>query len=162
MANGGGGSRIGGFFRGVLTGLVVCAIVLVALSLSAPVPERAVPGGDAEAPGAATQAEPAATAEPEAAVPETAAVPAPESAAEPAAGPAAEPAPAAPETGASPDAAVIVEPDQEPAAQAEPAPPAAEDSVAPQPTWQTSPGTGEADTPVRDSDAFSAPQNASE
>lgn len=68
MANGEGGSRAGGFFRGVLTGLVVCAIAAVVLSLYAPLPERTVPGAEAVAPdGDAVQGkEPAAAATPEA------------------------------------------------------------------------------------------------
>lgn len=74
MANG-GGSRIGGFVRGVLMGLVVCAIGVVALSLSAPVPERAAPG-DALPSGALDGAGPAATAEPAADVEETDTAPA--------------------------------------------------------------------------------------
>jgi hypothetical protein len=50
MANG-GGSRTGGFLRGVLMGLVVCAIIAVALSLWAPLPEDVAPEQTA-APGA--------------------------------------------------------------------------------------------------------------
>ncbi len=43
MADGRGGSRAGGFLRGVIMGLIVCAIGAVALSLSTPPPERGAP-----------------------------------------------------------------------------------------------------------------------
>jgi hypothetical protein len=60
MANG-GGSRIGGFIRGVLVGLVVCAVAAVALSLWAPLPERGpIEMIEPGAPGAAGVLDPAA------------------------------------------------------------------------------------------------------
>ncbi len=146
MAN--GGSRIGGFLRGVLTGLVVCAIAVLVLSLAAPVPERDALDIEAEVPvGTAsdgTATEP--TAGPEATAPQAATAPA------------ADPAPATPESGASPEAEVIVVPVEEPADAGDPAAPAGED-VAPQATWpEAAPGAGEAEPPAG-SGAFSAPQS---
>jgi hypothetical protein len=145
----GGGSRIGGFFRGVFLGLLVCAIATVALSLSAPTPERAAPGDEAGVPGgaAADQEAPAGTAEPEATAPATATAPA------------GEPAPAVPQTGEPPAAEVIVVP-SEGATDSAGSPTPAGDSATPQPTWETEPATGDAAPATQDSDAFSAPQNA--
>ena len=150
MANRGGGSRIGGFIRGVLVGLVVCGIAAVALSLSAPVPERGAVGGAPEAPvpsGAAVG--PAAAPEPEATATEGAAEPESRAAA-PAAG-SAEPATA-------PAVDVTVVPPEGTADGTEPPPPAEEGAVAPQAIWQTGPATGGAGAPAaEEDDSFSVP-----
>lgn len=138
MAKGRGGSRIGGFLRGVLVGLVVCAIGAVALSLSAPVPEREAIRVEPVTPGgsAVEGAAPVGTAEQEAAT-----APASEPVAEPA-GPATAPA-----------VDVTVVPAGEPEAPAG----AAEAEVAPQATWPQGEPPAEGTPPAGESE-FSAPQ----
>ena len=138
MANGRGGSRIGGFIRGALAGLVICAIAAVALSLSAPMPERA-----------GMEAEPVAPSGPAAGETDPT-TPEPQAATDAATPPAAEPAPA---DGATPPATAAA-PEEGPAPDTIAAP-ADEDVLLPQ---ATSPeAAGEAD-PTGESDAFTAPQ----
>ena len=138
MAKGKGGSRVGGFFRGVLVGLVVCAIGAVALSLSAPVPEREAIGVEPATPGgsAIEGMAPVGTAEQEAAT-----APASDAVAEPA-GPATAPA-----------VDVTVVPAGEPEATAG----AVEGEVAPQATWPQGEPPAEGTPPAGESES-TAPQ----